>query len=146
MSYNINLNPLFDHLKDEKTFKNECFKDPIFSRSFSQFEKLFENKTEINFSQVKNFSTYQEIRILAPGLQKEDFKVYLDNNNLYVSYDVSNQKGVFCLSEKYKCSWPLPLKALKDKISSWYSNGVLILQIQINAEKEIPNIQHIKVQ
>ena len=73
------------------------------------------------------------IDLAAPGLEKGDFKIKLDNNLLTISSEKKDEKNNE--SEKYtrkefqystfKRSWNLPETVDTDAISASYNNGIL---------------------
>lgn len=78
-----------------------------------------------------------KIELAAPGLQKGDFKIELDNNVLTVSSEKEEEKKEeekdykrreFSYSS-FSRSFQLPENILADKIDAKYENGVLKLSI-----------------
>jgi HSP20 family protein len=82
-----------------------------------------------------------ELQLFAPGLKKEDFKLNIDKNILYVSYEQKEQKdenkeqqeGKWLRNEfrmkSFKRSFSLNEKVDAGKISARYSDGILYISL-----------------
>lgn len=74
-----------------------------------------------------------KIEVAAPGLEKKDFKVEVDNGILTVSAEKQEEskeeKKNYCRREfsysKFARSFQLPENTLSDKIDAKYENGIL---------------------
>ncbi len=108
------------------------FFDDFFGRDW------FLNNNE-NFSNsmpavnIAENSDQYEVEMAAPGLNKKDFKIELDNQLLTISYHVNNEvenkdanytKREF-YHNSFKRSFTLPETVERDKIQANYSNGIL---------------------
>jgi HSP20 family protein len=86
---------------------------------------------------IAEFKDKFKIEVAAPGLNKEDFKLDLDNNVLTISSEKENKveekDGEYTKREfqysSFKRSFTLPDSAEADKISAKYENGVLDIEI-----------------
>lgn len=121
----------------EGTFNN--FVDDV----FTELPTLFKN--EFNYSErkglvpvnVKENEKSYELEVIAPGFEKADFKVNLDQNILTISAEKKNE--VKKESEKqirreynyrsFKRSFTLDEKIDATKIDASYINGVLALNL-----------------
>ena len=100
---------------------------------------------------VENDKDYG-IEIAAPGLDRKDFKVSVDNNILTVSSEKSENKKEdrknykrkeFSYSE-FMRSFSLPENCLADKIDAKYENGILHLSLpkkEVNITKPAKEIK-----
>jgi HSP20 family protein len=78
------------------------------------------------------------VHVAAPGYQKDDFKIAIDNKRLSVSAEKSkteaNENETFTRREysyeKFERSFNLPENADKEMISAKYTDGVLEIDIK----------------
>ena len=127
-----------------KLLKNPLFPSLLTDRWIPDF---FENERFFDSDWLKNVTvpsvnireTEKEffVELAAPGLQKGDFKIELDNNVLTVSSEKEEEKKEeekdykrreFSYSS-FSRSFQLPENILADKIDAKYENGVLKLSI-----------------
>jgi len=113
--------------------------DDFFSSEFTDFPKFRQtaNLPKVNIAELEN--AYR-IEMAAPGFEKEDFKIDLDNDVLTLSAenkDDETQKISYTKKEfhysSFKRSFTLPETADVEKISAKYENGILVVEI---AKKE----------
>jgi len=82
-----------------------------------------------DYSVRTNVSTTEEeyrIDVVAPGLDKSDMKVKVENNQLYVSYDnenTDNSERVYYRS--FTRHWKLPTDVAAASIRADYKQGIL---------------------
>ena len=76
---------------------------------------------------VKELDDRFEIAVAAPGLEKADFAVTLDGNQLTIGYDASENKHRYAYASKYSMSYTLPSHCDIENIGATYKNGVLIV-------------------
>lgn len=84
-----------------------------------------------------------ELHVAAPGLNKEDFKIDLNDNVLTVSgerkfKDEKNEKNFYSLETSYGSfsrSFSLPDNVDSKKITAAYNNGILELTIPKDEKK-----------
>jgi len=121
--------------------------DDFFSSEFNDFSKFRQavNLPKVNIAELEN--AYR-IEMAAPGYEKEDFKIDLDNDILTLSAEnkdealeenkndeaqkLSYTKKEFHYSN-FKRSFTLPETADVENISAKYENGILVVEI---AKKE----------
>ncbi|MCR6638467.1 MAG: Hsp20/alpha crystallin family protein [Sporocytophaga sp.] len=93
------------------------------------------------------------VDVAAPGMEKGDFKVNIDNDTLTISAEKelneeeSNEKysrKEFSYSS-FSRSFVLPKTADKNKIEAKYENGILALFIPKIADKDIKNVKSIEI-
>ncbi|WP_340063787.1 Hsp20/alpha crystallin family protein [Ascidiimonas aurantiaca] len=120
---------------------DEFFK-PEINRNIQQW-----NRTNIPAVNIKESEEDFTIEVAAPGLQKEDFKIEIDQGVLTVSSekehtgeDVSDE-GRFTRKEfsftSFQRSFTLPETIQEDAIKAVYTNGVLHVTLP-KAQKELP--------
>lgn len=111
--------------------------DDLFSKSFSDVSggSLLRNQTPaLNILELeKEF----KLELAAPGLEKADFKIQVENNFLTISAEKKEEKN----EEKenyrrrefsyhsFKRSFELPQNVQADGISAKYENGILNVSI-----------------
>ena len=137
------------------------------SRYPSLFDSFFDN--ELFDWSNKNFSTTNttvpavnikedqdrfEVEIAAPGLNKKDFKVELNNEVLTVSSnkEIKNEhseEGQFYKREfsyqSFSRSFTLPNTVHNEKISAKYENGILMISIPKKEEAKPKPIKQISI-
>ena len=86
-------------------------------------------------TQVKELDDSYQISVAAPGLQKEDFNVQLENNVLHVSYDVEDERPQVFVRKAFSRSWQLPEGVGSEDVGGKYDAGVLIIDINKPEEK-----------
>ena len=70
-----------------------------------------------------------EISLAAPGLEKKDFNIALENSVLTVSYDVGDKKDHYAYATKYSKSYELPNGCDVENICASYKSGVLVVTL-----------------
>ena len=105
---------------------------------------------KVNVKEDENGFT---IEVAAPGMEKEDFHVHLDHNQLTISSEKETEKNEEL--EKYtkrefayhsfQRSFSLPDSANGEKISAKYNNGILILSIPKKEEAKPKPVKKISI-
>ena len=124
------------------------------SNYFPSFSSLFDDffNTELSDWRRSNFSSADStlpkvnvkeeedsfvIEVAAPGMEKDDFDIQLDHNQLTISSEKETEqseeaekytKREFAYSS-FQRSFTLPDSANGEKISAKYNNGILTLSI-----------------
>lgn len=104
-----------------------------------------------NANIVENGKDYK-IEIAAPGLEKKDFKVELDNGILTVSAEKEEEEKKESKNYRrrefsyrsFTRSFALPENSLQDKIDAKYENGVLTVSLpkkEITVSKPVKEIK-----
>ncbi|KAF0202431.1 MAG: HSP20 family [Bacteroidetes bacterium] len=139
-------------LKKDRTFFPSIV-DEFFGRDF--LPNIFEFQTGINMPSVNIVEGKNDFRIevAAPGLQKDDFKINLDNNVLTISSEKEEKQEE--KDERYmrrefsytsfRRSFSLPQTVEADKISANHSNGVLSISIPKKEEAKIKPAKQIEI-
>jgi HSP20 family protein len=127
--------------------------DEFFGRDF--LPNLFEFQTGINMPSVNIVEGKNDFRIevAAPGLQKDDFKINLDNNVLTISSEKEEKQEE--KDERYmrrefsytsfRRSFSLPQTVEADKISANHNNGVLSISIPKKDEAKVKPAKQIEI-
>lgn len=120
--------------------------DDIFTKDF--MPELFENGSFKNIPAVNIVEGNDEftIEVAAPGLDKKDFKIALENNQLTISSEkedkVENQNDKFVRREfryhSFCRSFTLPETVESDKIRAKHNDGILYVNIP---KKEVAKIK-----
>lgn len=102
---------------------------------------LFSSAQEIQTNITTTDNGYK-ISVVAPGLNKTDFKIDLDENTLTVSFDVTAEGKSFVSQKRFSKSWSLPKNTLSDEITADYTNGILNVSIPLSeSKKEVKSIK-----
>ncbi|MBX7094499.1 MAG: Hsp20/alpha crystallin family protein [Flavobacteriales bacterium] len=127
--------------------------DDELTRSMSKWPGTMHYSASIPAVNITETENQFQIEVAAPGMNKEDFKVELENNILTISSDkeekkeVSDEKGKFTRKEfsyhSFTRSFSIPEKLIEQsKISGKYENGILqILLPKKEHQIEKPNKQ-----
>lgn len=123
--------------------------DDFFNDSFRRLvDWEFRNEDEVNVPPVNvtNGKIQYEIQVVAPGMDKEDFDLNIENNVLTVTArkeeKTNEKKNNYTTQEYYfhslRRSFTLPEEVDQDKISAHYHHGVLEIQLPKKPEVEAP--------
>lgn len=127
----------------------------------NDFRKTFfdQHRNDFNIPPV-NILEHQsgyELQVVAPGLQKEDFKIHVEKDVLTVSFEkkeeantTANEGANKWLHREYKAqafkrSFNLSEKVSTEGISAQYTNGVLSINLP-KKEVETPKTIQVSVQ
>jgi len=119
------------------------FRDDFVTPSFRSF-------TPVNIKETENDYV---LEVVAPGFQKEDFKINLDNNTLTVSVEkneeTENKNEKFIRKEfkqqSFSRSFTIDKNIDAESISAKYVNGVLTLNLAKKQEVK-PSVKEISIQ
>ena len=78
---------------------------------------------------VKELDDRFEIALAAPGLEKTNFAITLDGNQLTIGYDAGEKNHRYAYASKYSMSYTLPSHCDVENIGATYKNGVLIVTL-----------------
>lgn len=139
-------------------YKNRVNGEPAFNNLIgdlfapmpSLFREEFRQAAPVN---IRETEKEYVIEVVAPGWNKEDFKIQLDNNLLTVSVDKKeetvneNEKVVRreYRQQSFKRSFTVNEKMNADAISAQYVNGVLTLNLPKKEEVK-PAAKQINIQ
>lgn len=122
-------------------FTNWMRPDSIFGRELFDIRSMFPLKPYLNIPPVNIKETSKEfiLELAAPGLERKDFKIEVENHNLRISVDKQEEKQEGKESENYwrreyfyqafSRSFSLPESIKEDKIDAKYADGVLTLHL-----------------
>jgi len=124
--------PMLRKKSDLSSFMDDFFGRNTITNFFGD-----EDKYSIPAVNVKETNEAFEIEVAAPGLNKKDFKINIDNNMLIISSEKQEEK-----EEKnkkimrkefhyygFKRSFYLPETVNMDKIKAKHNNGILYIEI-----------------
>lgn len=136
-----------------KSFNN--FVDDFFATVPSIIRDDFVAPVLSSFTPVNIRETENEyvLEVVAPGFQKEDFKINLDNNTLTISAEkkeqTENQDEKFIRKEykqqSFSRSFTIDENIDAENISAKYVNGVLTLNLAKKQEVK-PQVKEISIQ
>jgi HSP20 family protein len=119
------------------------FRDDLVTPNFRSF-------TPVNVKETENEYV---LEVVAPGFQKEDFKINLDNNTLTISAEkkeaTENENENFIRKEfkqqSFSRSFTIDETINAESISAKYVNGVLTLNLAKRQEVK-PEVKKISIQ
>ena len=127
--------------------------DEFFGKDFPG--NLFEGYTGVNSPAVNIIEGKDDfwIEVAAPGLNKDDFKVNLENNVLTISSEKENNKeekeGKYMRREfsysTFKRSFSLPETIDAEKISANHNEGVLYITVPKREEARVKPARQIAI-
>ncbi|WP_343030512.1 Hsp20/alpha crystallin family protein [Fulvivirga aurantia] len=113
------------------------FFDDFFGRDW--FANELQNRSTLPSVNIKESEDAYAVEMAAPGMDKKDFKVELDNNTLTISYEKEEsneskpEEGRYTKREfnyqSFSRSFNLPNTVEADKIEAKYKEGILTLSI-----------------
>lgn len=131
--------------------------DDFFGWDFLPGNDLFDTQTGISMPSVNIVEGKEDFRIevAAPGLEKDDFKIDLENNVLTISSEreESNEqqedenrymRREFCYSS-FSRAFSLPNTVDADKIEANHKNGVLSIAIPKREEAKVKPAKQIVI-
>lgn len=136
----------FNHRNNPINVMNEFFNNPLFDSLHSDFN------TNVPAVNVRENENNFAIEVAAPGFNKNNFEVSIDNDMLTISAEVKHEseettqkfaRKEFSLSS-FKRSFKLPKGIESDSIKAQYTNGILNLEIQ-KVKKEEPKKRLIEI-
>jgi HSP20 family protein len=142
--HNKPLNNSFNNFMDDFfATVPSILRDDLITPALSSF-------TPVNIRETENDYV---LDVVAPGFQKEDFKINLDNNTLTISADkkeeTENRNEKFVRKEykqkSFSRSFTIDENIDAETISAKYVNGVLTLNLAKKQEVE-PSVKEISIQ
>ena len=120
-----------------------------FNRMWADDHSIDTSHAPVN---IQDMDECYELQVIAPGLNKEEFKLAVNNNVLTISYDhkedVKEQSAKMLRSEyiirSFKRSFTLNEKIDTKGISASYTNGILYVTMP-KKEQVKPTTQQISV-
>jgi HSP20 family protein len=119
------------------------------------FPKFFDTETRYTLPAVNIVESKEDykIEVAAPGLNKNDFKINLDNNVLTVSSekeDKQEEKDEKLISREFSYysfsrSFTLPLTVNSEKIRATHKDGILQVIIPKKEETKEKPLREIKI-
>lgn len=116
---------------------NDLF--PTFFNDFLGNDWLTERNASMPAVNIRESKDNFEVEMAAPGMNKKDFRIELDNDVLTISYEKKedreekNKEGQYTKQEfnyqAFRRSFTLPNTVQSDKINAKYNDGILRLSI-----------------
>lgn len=125
-------------------FINEFFNDDFFPAT-TTFNRSYNNSPAVNVEETdKEFI----VNVAAPGIDKKDFNVNIDNNVLVISSNIETENeekdNSYILKEysynSFSRKFSLPEDTDANKIKASHKNGILkinIPKVQVKVEKAV---------
>ena len=133
------------------TLFDRFFENDLFDWSNKNFSSTNTTLPAVN---IKEFTDRFEVDLAAPGLDKKDFKIELNNDQLTISSEKRKEKEInkdeqFTRREfsyqAFSRSFTLPNTVHSDKISAKYENGILKISIPKRDEAKPKPIHQISI-
>ncbi len=129
-------------------FVDEFFGDDLFSRVFDASENI--TMPSVN---IKEGKEDYSIEVAAPGFDKKDFRIDLNNNVLEISSEkeVKNEEKDEKVMRRefryasFKRSFTLPDTVEADKIKASYKDGILSIHIPKKEEAKVKPVRQIAI-
>jgi HSP20 family protein len=132
---------------------NDFFMDDWFDSSIRNWRSSGATLPQVN---VRETNDEFIIDVAAPGMNRDDFKVELDNNILSISAELENKNETFDQNNKFtrrefnyqsfQRSFSLPeTKVEGSKISAKYKDGILYVTVPKREEAKIKPARQITV-
>jgi len=104
----------------------------------------FGNQLVDDYSVKTNVSSTDEeykVDVIAPGLDKDDLGVKVENNHLYVTYNSENNTDTTVQYKSFSRFWKLPTDADYSTIRAEYKQGIL----SVFVPRETPDTNSITI-
>ncbi len=144
LTININIKTIGGNIMNLVRFNQH----PVFSNFFENFEKSLaqtfdDERSDMPMVNVKDEDKKFVVELAAPGMDKKDFKINLENNNLTISSEKKEEKTEknknYTMREfsfnSFSRSFALPKNIKVDQIDANYKNGVLIISLPKKEEE-----------
>lgn len=125
---------------------SDFFGSSLLDKDLSDFSEMFPSRLGINVPTANITETPKEytVELAAPGLERKDFNVEVDNHTLKISAEKEEEKtekeGEYSRREysfnSFNRSFTLPENVKESNIDAKYENGVL--RVSIPKAKETP--------
>lgn len=126
--------------------------DDLFSRSLSEMvgNDMMISRPSVN---IKEHDNAFAIEVAAPGLEKSDFDIQVNDNNITISAQKEEKneeksekftRREFNFS-KFSRSFALPENVDTDNISAQYGDGVLLINIPKMEKEDIEHVKRIEI-
>ena len=78
---------------------------------------------------VKQLDDRFEVSLAAPGIEKKDFTITVEGDNLTIAYNVGDTTNHYASATNYTKSYKLPSYSDVENICATYKNGVLVVTV-----------------
>ncbi len=110
-------------------FNNKDILDKLFGFDDFLTTPLVKETNDYHKPHVRNLEDKYRISLITPGLEKKDFNITLEGNQLTISYDASEKEQSYAYATKYSKSYVIPADSDIENISASYKNGVLLVDL-----------------
>lgn len=141
---------MFDMIYREPSRRRfRSWNDDFLGNDFWNFSSLMTNQKETSPFSVKTLEedgeTFTEVRLVAPGLKREDFSVEIEDRNITIGYNVETKQEYNYASRSATSTYILPDGVKPNEVKANYKDGILYVRIpQHNIKK--PEVESLKVQ
>jgi HSP20 family protein len=100
---------------------------------------------------VKETDKGYDIQVAAPGYNKDDFDISVDNNMLTIKAEIEEKQEDEKLSRKefhyasFQRTFTLPDNVNDEKIEAQYKDGILHINVPVASKKEVEQKKTIKI-
>ena len=113
--------PWHNKAHSQRTLLDTVFGDDFFNLGTSNFIDDYAVRTNV----ASNNEEYR-IDVVAPGLDKDDMGVKIENSHIYISYDSENtDKSELVRYRSFTRYWKLPSDADTASVRAEYQQGIL---------------------
>lgn len=126
----------------------------VFSNMFEDFYRNDFSNASVPAVNIKEAETSFNLELAAPGYEKNDFKISLDNNLLTISSEKTSEtedkdSEEFTRKEfskvSFSRSFTLPKSINLDKISADYNNGILSVVLPKHEDQKVAVNRQIEI-
>lgn len=112
------------------------------SYSYGERDQYFIDTVEIDGKK------YRDIQLTAPGLNKDDFNIEVQNNKLIVGYSLEAKREYRYAARSLSRTYGLPTGVTHQDISARYQDGILHVFVPLpeEPEEEKPTTHKISIQ
>ena len=107
-------------------FLGEFFERSIFNDFWHPVEGVRDDQRDPQVTETEN--DYR-ISLIAPGVEKKDFSVSIENGTLLIGYDASTSEHSFARASTYNKTYSIPTQCDTKKITASHVNGILTVSI-----------------
>ena len=115
--------------------------DSLFSGIPVIFDDFLQQRRVNRYDEAPRFDVVKtdeglKIELEAPGLQKENFKITVNDGCLTVSTNIEKKDAHKFYKKSFARSWVLEKDVISDQISATYMNGILEIGVPYKKPKE----------
>jgi len=120
----------------------------------NKFNHHRSNESTLPSVNIQDTETSYNLEVAAPGMEKEDFEIQLDNGMLIIQADKEIENSIAQVGytrkefhyQSFKRTFALPERNLKvDKISAKYEQGILYINIPKTDDAKAKPVMNIAI-